>query len=378
MAINFSSSLAAIQADLNQRALGIVWIPVVLLLFWFGWLLLAPLNITKQGSGVLQNGQPEIAITASVDGRVQSLEVAAGAQVVGGDALVYIQAEAEQQQLVSVQKSLDEQRAALIALQAAQAGENQALRIQQESLAEKQLTLKAQIASVQTRYEQQQKMVTLLQGASSAVSKIELQKEQLQLQELHEHLLITRQQQAQANSDYQQVLEQKKINSSRFEQQNSDQQSRIAALEVELAQAQQAAGHKVLRAPKNARVAEVMPMQAGQWITAGTQLATLIPEGDLQVVAQFNPADAQGYLQAGQQARIQVDSFPWLQFGAVNAEIVKIDEAARDGVIRVVLVLKGKNKLALRSGMTGQVIVDVASATPWQLLMQSLGRQREL
>lgn len=378
MAINFSSSLAAIQADLNQRALGIVWIPVVLLLFWFGWLLLAPLSITKQGSGVLQNGQPEIAIIASVDGRVQSLEVAAGAQVVGGDALVYIQAEAEQQQLVSVQKSLDEQRAALIALQAAQAGENQALRIQQESLAEKQLTLKAQIASVQTRYEQQQKMVTLLQGASSAVSKIELQKEQLQLQELHEHLLITRQQQAQANSDYQQVLEQKKINSSRFEQQNSDQQSRIAALEVELAQAQQAAGHKVLRAPKNARVAEVMPMQAGQWITAGTQLATLIPEGDLQVVAQFNPADAQGYLQAGQQARIQVDSFPWLQFGAVNAEIVKIDEAARDGVIRVVLVLKGKNKLALRSGMTGQVIVDVASATPWQLLMQSLGRQREL
>lgn len=378
MAINFSSSLAAIQADLNQRALGIVWVPVVLLLFWFGWLLLAPLSITKQGSGVLQNGQPEIAITASVDGRVQSLEVAAGAQVVAGDALVYIQAEGEQQQLVSVQKSLDEQRAALIALQAVQAGERQALRIQQESLAEKQLTLKAQIASVQARYEQQQKMVTLLQGASSAVSKIELQKEQLQLQELHEHLLITRQQQAQANSDYQQVLEQQKINSSRFEQQNSDQQSRIAALEVELAQAQQAAWHKVLRAPKSARVAEVMPVQPGQWITAGTQLATLIPEGDLQVVAQFNPADAQGYLQAGQQARIQVDSFPWLQFGAVDAEIINIDEAARDGVIRVVLVLKGNNKLALRSGMTGQVIVDVASATPWQLLIQSLGRQREL
>lgn len=375
MAINFSSSLAAIQADLHQRLLWILLIPAVLLVLWLGWLFMVPLDITKQGKGVLQNGQPDIAITAGVNGRIGAVHLATGERVNAGAALIHLQAD-EEQQLQSVQQALAEQQAALVAQNLAAQGQLAQLQIQLDAQMSALASLREQLLSVKSRYQQQQSLVNMLSRAGGAVSKIELQKEQLQQQSLYEQLLVSQQQVAAAEQSLKQAQEQEKITRANVAQTQAEQQRSISALQLQQAQLTESLDHKILRAPKSARVAEVMPLQPGQWVAAGTQLATLVPDGDLQIVANFDPADAQGYIRSGQSARIQMDSFPWLQYGAVDARVVQIDEADRDGRMRVVLTLEPKNALALRTGMTGQVIVDVASATPWQLLLQSLGRQQ--
>ncbi len=375
MAINFSSSLAAIQADLHQRLLWILLIPAALLLLWLVWLFTLPLDITKQGKGVLQNGQPDIAITAGVNGRIGAVHMNTGERVNAGDALIHLQAD-EEQQLQSVQQVLAEQQAALAAQNLATQGQLAQLQIQLDAQMSALASLREQLLSVKSRYQQQQSLVNMLSRAGGAVSKIELQKEQLQQQSLYEQLLVSQQQVAAAEQSLKQAQEQEKITRANVAQTQAEQQHSISALQLQQAQLTEALGHKILRAPKAARVAEVMPLQPGQWVAAGTQLATLVPDGDLQIVASFDPADAQGYIRSGQTARIQMDSFPWLQYGAVDARVMQVDEADRDGRMRVVLALDTKNSLALRNGMTGQVIVDVASATPWQLLLQSLGRQQ--
>ncbi len=375
MAINFSSSLAAIQADLHQRLLWILLIPAALLLLWLVWLFMVPLDITKQGKGVLQNGQPDIAITAGVSGRIAELHLTTGERVNAGDALIHLQTD-EEQQLQSVQQALAEQQAALAAQNLAAQGQLAQLQIQLDAQMSALASLREQLLSVKSRYQQQQSLVNMLSRAGGAVSKIELQKEQLQQQSLYEQLLASQQQVAAAEQSLKQAQEQEKITRANVAQTQAEQQRSISALQLQQAQLTESLNHKILRAPKSARVAEVMPLQPGQWIAAGTQLATLVPDGELQVVANFDPADAQGYIRSGQSARIQMDSFPWLQYGAVDARVVQVDEADRDGRMRVVLALEPKNALALRTGMTGQVIVDVASATPWQLLLQSLGRQQ--
>lgn len=375
MAINFSSSLAAIQADLHQRLLWILLIPAVLLVLWLGWLFMVPLDITKQGKGVLQNGQPDIAITAGVNGRIGAVHLATGERVNAGAALIHLQAD-EEQQLQAVQQALTEQEAALAAQALSVQGQLEQLRIQLSGQVSALASLREQLTSVKSRHQQQQSLVELLARAGGAVSKIELQREQLQQQSLYEQLLVSQQQVSAAEQALKQAQEQEKIARANFAQAQAEQQRSISALQLQQAQLTESLDHKILRAPKSARVAEVMPLQPGQWVAAGTQLATLVPDGDLQIVANFDPADAQGYIRSGQSARIQMDSFPWLQYGAVDARVVQVDEADRDGRMRVVLALESKNALALRTGMTGQVIVDVASATPWQLLLQSLGRQQ--
>lgn len=376
MAINFSDTLASINADLNRRTIFFSFVIGVLLLLWFCWLFLVPLSITKQAIGRFDTGQPAIAITTSVNGRIEKIQLTSGDFVNKGDPLIVINSDDEQKQIITLQKSLNEQQAALAAMADSQTSELQALTILRNSLATKIESTRAQLTNAQTQYNQQNTMVELLQGATIAVSKIEIQKEQLQLQQIHEHLLVTRQLVKTTQTESDQAAEQESLLRARFAQDIAHQQSRIAALEVQLAEQQQAAAHKILRAPKAARVAEVMPLQQGQWIPVSTTLATLVPEGELRVVAQFNPVDAQGYLHVGQNAKVQVDGFPWLQYGALNAQVLQVNEAERDGTIRVLLGLTGNNHLPIQQGMTAKIIVNVAAATPWELLLQSLGRSQ--
>ncbi len=376
MAINFSDTLAAINADLNSRNFVFVLVLAALLSLWFFWLFFVPLSVTKQAKGSFDTGQPVITITTSVNGRIDQIQLATGDFVNAGDPLVIINTDDEQKQIRALQKSLDEQQSALAAMANTHTSELEALTILRNALAIKIESARAQLVNAQTQYDQQKTMVKLLQSATSAVSKIEIQKEQLQLQKIHEHLLITRQLLKTTQTESNQAAEQENLLRARFAQDIAHQQSRIAALEAQLTEQQQAAAHKVLRAPKAARVAEVMPLQQGQWVPSGTTLATLVPEGELRVVAQFNPVDAQGYLQVGQTAKVQVDSFPWLQYGALDAQVMQINEAERDGNIRVLLRLTGNNHLMIQQGMTAKIIVNVAAATPWELLLQSLGRNQ--
>jgi multidrug resistance efflux pump len=374
MAINFSDTLASINLDLNQRNLIFGILLAALLLIWFCWLFWVPLNITKQAKGSFDTGQPTIAITSAVDGRIERVALAAGDFVNEGDFLIGINTEDEEKQIEVLQKALREEKLALKAIENSSTSDLQKLAIEQRTLAAKVKSTSAQLANAQAQYDQQKNMVELLQAASSAVSKIEIQKEQLQLQKTHEHLLIVQQSLKTVEAEQQQSLKQQELLEASFAENTARQQSRIATLQADLTSQQQHSAHKILRAPKSAQVAEVMPLQEGQWITAGTTLATLVPEGELRVVAEFDPVDALGYLQVGQTAKIQVDNFPWLQYGALTARVLQVNQAARDGNIRVLLELTGKSHLALQQGMTAKIIVDVASLTPWELLLQSLGR----
>ncbi|MES2826134.1 MAG: HlyD family efflux transporter periplasmic adaptor subunit [Pseudomonadota bacterium] len=376
MAINFSDTLASIHADLNQRSIFFSVMLGGLLLCWFGWLLWVPLTITKQASGLIEINQPTLLLVASAAGRIAAVNIHLGQLVKAGEPLIKINSDDEAKQISALTQSLEKQQEALVALHRARDVELNSLKLEISALDKRTQNARIQFDNVRAQYDQQAQMVKLLNSASSAVSKIELQREQLQLKQIHERLLTKQQELANLSAQSQQTIARKELLSTRNTQDNANQQSRISALESELSQQQQMLIHKTLSSPKIAKVAEVMPLQIGQWINAGEQLATLFPEGDLRVVAQFKPVDAQGYLQLGQSAKIHVDNFPWLQYGALDARVVQIDQAERHGFIRVVLALNDAKSLALQHGMSAGVSISVASATPWQLLLQSLGRRQ--
>jgi multidrug resistance efflux pump len=375
MAINFSETLASIHADLHQRSIFFSVVLGMLLLCWFGWLLWVPQTMTKQAKGVIEIDQPTLLLVASVAGRIDSVNLREGDLVKANEPLITINSEDEAKQISALTHSLEKQQNALVALHKTHESELQALTVDIAALEQHQKNAQAQADTVRAQYDQQAKTVNLLSSIHSAVSKIELSREELSLKQIQERLLTKQQDFAHFQVQHKQAVARRDVLLAGFTQENANQQSRIAALEAELSLQQQLLKHKTLSAPKAAKVAEVMPLQIGQWINSGDQLATLFPEGALRVVAHFKPIDALGYLQLGQNASIRVDNFPWLQYGSLNAKVVQIDQAERQGAIRVVLALTGASTLAVQHGMSATVSVAIASATPWQLLLQSLGRR---
>jgi multidrug resistance efflux pump len=376
MAINFSDTIASIHADLNQRTIFFSLVLCGLLGFWFVWMLWVPMSVTKQAVGFIEINQPALSLVASTGGRIEQVNIRVGDVVKASEPLIKINGDDEKKQIASLTQSLARQKDVLSSLQGARKNELDSINIEINALEQRKKNAQTQVDNVQSQYDQQLQTVNLLNTANSAVSKLELQKEQLQLKQIQERLLAKQQELANLRAEYQQYASRKELLLARIAQDNANQQSIIAALEGELSQQEQLLTHKTLSAPKAAKVAEIMPLQVGQWINAGEQLATLFPQGNLRVVAQFKPVDAQGYVLLGQNAKIHVDNFPWLQYGALKAKVIQIDQAPRNGFIRVLLELEGSNNLALQHGMSTSVSVTVANATPWQLLLQSLGRRQ--
>lgn len=377
MAINFSNTLAAIDADLNRLPTVIVIIPVLLIVLWLAWSAFVPMTVTRQAAGQVEINQPVYSLVSPVAGRIHSVAIKTGDEVEADQLLIQLNSEEESQQISLLQESVSRQQDALAAQQKTQESEVQSIVLDLGALQNTITNALAQSLTVQEQFEQQQETVKMLSSATAAVSRIEFQREQLQLKSLQERLLVRKQDVADLYAKQQQLQERQKLLNARIAQENANHNAMIAHLKAQLNLQHQAFKRKELRISSSAIVAETMPLQVGQWVEAGEVLATLFPQGDLRVIAYFKPADAQGYVLVGQRAQVKVDNFPWLQYGTLTATVIQVDRAVRNDSIRVVLALDSSSTVALplEHGMTTSVNVFTARLTPWQLLLHSLGRQ---
>jgi multidrug resistance efflux pump len=378
MSISFSDTLTSVYTDLNRRSLVFFSLLVALLFGWLLWLAFMPMTITKKAIGNIEINQPLLNLVAATSGRIESVAIQTGERVAEEQLLIQFNTEDEQQQIAALNTALLKQREALGALNKTQTSEQQTLAIEIAALSKKIKNTEEQVNSVQSQYEQQEKLAATLGAATAAVSKVEFQREQLLLKEIQERLLIRQQELASLKADAALLREREGLLAARIAQANANHQALIAGVEAQLAEQLQRVKHKSLSVPVAAQVAEVMSVQKGQWIEAGQTLATLFPQGELRVVAHFKPTDAQGHLKVGQRANVQVDNFPWLQFGALAATVMQIEQAERQGTIRVLLELDAADvqRLPLAHGMSASISVLTDSVTPWQLLLQSLGQRQ--
>jgi hypothetical protein len=121
--------------------------------------------------------------------------------------------------------------------------------------------------------------------------------------------------------------------------------------------------HK-LRAPANGRVGDAVPLPIGSVLHEGERLGVVVPEGELQIVADFSPA-ALGRVREGQAARLRLEGFSWLQYGSIEARVTKVGSEARDGRVRVELaVLSVRFQVPLQHGLPGTLEVEVERVAP--------------
>ena len=129
-----------------------------------------------------------------------------------------------------------------------------------------------------------------------------------------------------------------------------------------------------IRAPIAGRLGEVASLQEGAFVEEGQVLATVVPPGQLRVVAEFAPR-ALGRLAEGEQAQLKLDAFPWTQYGAIAARVSRVGREVRQGSIRVELaVTEVPAGILPQHGLPGHLEVEVERLAPAALVLRTVGR----
>jgi membrane fusion protein (multidrug efflux system) len=117
-------------------------------------------------------------------------------------------------------------------------------------------------------------------------------------------------------------------------------------------------------------------LRSGAMVAEGTRLCTIVPTGGLRAVAFFDPATAAGRVHKGQSARLRMFGFPWTKYGILQAEVDRVGNEPRDGLIRVELVLRSpqRTNIPLQHGLPGSAEVEVERVSPFALVLDAAGR----
>jgi multidrug resistance efflux pump len=144
--------------------------------------------------------------------------------------------------------------------------------------------------------------------------------------------------------------------------------TQIERLEVEIE-------HHRVRSPASGRIGEIKPLPVGAVVQSGSVLASVVPPGELRVVAEFAAASAIGRLEPGASAQIRLDGFPWTEYGVLHATLTSVGSEARQGNVRAELRLDPTStaRVPVRHGLTGVVEVEVERVTPARLVLRTVG-----
>jgi membrane fusion protein (multidrug efflux system) len=129
-----------------------------------------------------------------------------------------------------------------------------------------------------------------------------------------------------------------------------------------------------IRAAVGGRLGECAVLRPGTQISEGQQLGLIVPAGNLQITAEFEPSAALGKLRPGQSAVMRLQGFPWAQYGTVPAQVKQVGSEIRDGKVRVELDVNGRTpQIPLQHGLPGSVEVAIERISPVALILRSAG-----
>jgi multidrug resistance efflux pump len=150
----------------------------------------------------------------------------------------------------------------------------------------------------------------------------------------------------------------------------AERNASLAAVETVRAQIER----RQVRAAATGKLGNIAALQIGDVLKAGDVIATVIPSDDVHVVAEFPPSDV-GRVLPGQRARVRLAGFSWAQYGMLDAVVTDVASEPRDGTVRAELVIEGGAVpvVPIQHGLPGSVDVEVDRASPWTLLLRTLG-----
>jgi membrane fusion protein (multidrug efflux system) len=352
---------------------------VLLLGAWSAWLLLARIPVTE----VSQDARVQVdaaghELAVAIAGRVLTVRVGVGEQVVAGEVVVELD-------------DRDTRLALELAREHADSLANVVAQRRREIAAERGAIEAVELASGAAVAEARARVDQAL--AATRLAETEL----AEIAALHESEIGTASElrRSEATAEQRRALTRELKSASTRERFEQDREVRdrlatiirieivIASLEVELAAARGTVEtliaeleHHRLRAPIDGVIGELDRIERGSWLDRGEIVGMVVPAGELEIVAQFDPSAAIGRIALGQPATLRLAGFPWTQYGAVQARVARVSSELRDGKVRVELdIISVPSLIMLEHALPGSLEVEVEHASPASLLLRAAGRR---
>ncbi len=383
----FGRTLRSLELDSYRPAFVLGGIAVPLLAGWIAWAALAKAPVyavTTQARTEIEGSV--IPVDVVEQGRVLMSRLALGRHVEHDEVLIELDSTIERSKLEELlarkkatEKRLEplrKQRDALLAMletQRAVGGANVAVASARASAAKREAERGQELADMTKRLTDQ--------GLGSKMSDIESQiAAQKRADVAREGLAEV------SRTAATQALEVKRLalQDVEFTRALVDAEAELIQIDAQIKTVQAQIERRTVRALVAGYLGDVAPITVGMTVSPGRPLATIIPEGNVRMVAYFLPTEAVGRVQLGQGAMLRFHAFPWTQFGIAQGKVTSVgveprsSEGAEGGGVRVEIAIDrtSTSRIPLQHGMPASVEVLVEYATPWQLLMRSVGGVR--
>lgn len=370
--------MQSLEADrFRWSLLGIV-VGLVLLAGWVAWFFVARVALYEVSDAArLEVGQEPHAVMSLVSGRVFRSAMELDSEVEEGDVLVELDAD-------EVEFQLDEKAAELAGL------EKRLEQIKREISAQGQALSEGRDAVIVAHEEARAREQRALESTRFA------EQESERKQNLREQGLISRAEADAAETAHRQEQKSAEALSRSLERMEADRRIELSEKEAEVVSLEGRAAEleadirrirasmegleydlslHAVRAPVSGRIGDRRRLRVGEFVEKGVHLGTVIPSGEIRVVAEFAPEQALGRIQPGQAAKLRLSGFSWVQYGSVPATVSRVGKEPQDGRVRVELALDEPDgfPVALNHGLPGILEVEVERISPAALVLRAAG-----
>lgn len=378
MAAPFSRTLRALRADTGGASYAAMLGAMALLGAWGAWMTLARVTVWQRSVDArLEADRAVFPLDATVAARVLATHMTLGQWVREGDALVELDAQ-----------SIALRRDELDARRRSAAAQLDALRAQEEAvtrgLAFSQGELHSSLAVARARLHEAQVQASLAEAESrrqdrlhgaglNAQNEYERARGEVERQQAVVDTLTRERRRTDLEGRARESSQRADI--ARITSDIARAEGELRGLDGERDQVAREIERYVVRAPVSGRLGSVVEVRVGSYVTAGTRLATVVPQGQLRVVAEFDAATVSGRMRPGLVGRVRFDGFPWTAWGEVPATVLRVGTESRDGKLRAELRLRPSPtcRIPLQHGLQGAVDVALERVAPAVLGLRAAG-----
>lgn len=379
MSTAFSRAMRTLESDGFGRSLAGLLVTIIVLGLWAAWFFLGRVDgYEVTDTARLEVERASTAMQAPVDGRVAASHMALGKEIKAGDVLVELDAHAERLQLQeeqarfsSIPPQIDALRAEMQSAEQARHDEQQAsiAALDQAGAQQRESEATAQFAEQDAERLRRLRADGLIPERDYVRSRADAQSRRASSDSFQAQITRLAREQRTRETDREVRLRQIQEEITRLEAQRTGSAATIDRLRYEIER-------RVVLAPIAGRLGEVEILRAGSVVSQGDKLCSIVPSGEVKVIAEFPPASAIGRIRPGQPARLRLQGFPWTQYGSIGATVQSVGSEVRDGRVRVELALNPNTNTAIpiQHGLPGSVEVQVEQVSPATLALRAAGR----
>jgi membrane fusion protein (multidrug efflux system) len=384
-----AAPFARTARSLSLDHAGVAWaawsLAALLLGGWVAWMWLGEVTVYEVSRRArLEVQQAAHPVAAPLPGKLVATALAIGQEVRAGDVLVELDAGADRLRLQEEQARLDAIPPRIASLRREIAYREQAETREQQAAAAATLSARHRVeeASAAVEFAQEHERRLKEESGFGSVARVEAQRALAEARRLGASRDALASDAQRLASDAQTRASQNQAQLEALRRAIVTFEGEIATVRAALARLEQRIEQHRIRAPIAGRIADVMPLRAGSVLAEGQKLATIVPRGELIVVAEFDPPAVLGRVQPGQSARLRLEGFPWAQYGTIEARVSRVAGEIRDNQVRVEFAplarpdgsLGGGPALAVQHGLPGAIEVTIERTTPATLLLRSAGQ----